>query len=184
MSCLKTLTGLGRSCDSNIPGLRVVYFANREDVESITMADGETGVTVSAITMVSGATFYKYYFAKNTGSLTTTHVRSDENGNNYYTAVINLQFNKMEAAKHVEIEALAEGNLIAIATDNNGVHHLVGYDNYLSSEGEEIAGSGASIDDRNGYTLTLTATEKVIGRIIPAENFDAIMSGKIAEPGA
>lgn len=179
MSCLKTLTGLGRSCDSNIPGLRIVAFANREDVASVTF--GADGLSVSAITMASGATFYKYYFAKNTGSLTTTHVRSDENGNNYYTAAINLQFNKMEAAKHVEIEALAEGNLIAIATDNNGIHHLVGYDNYLSSEGEEIAGSGASIDDRNGYTLTLTATEKKIGYIVPDEVYNSLA---ISEPAA
>ena len=179
MSCLKTLTGLGRSCESNIPGLRVVYFANREDVSDVTFeADG---ITVSAITMASEAKFYKYYFAKNTGSFVTTHVRSDENGNNYYTATINLQFNKMEAAKHVEIEALAEGNLIAVAVDNNGQAHLVGYDDYLSSEGEEIATSGAGIDDRNGYTLTLTATERKIGRILK----DISIMDQIAlEPGA
>lgn len=179
MSCLKTLNGLARACDSNVPGLRIVYFANREDVASVSF--GDDGITVSGITMASGATFYKYYFAKNTGSLTTTHVRSDENGNNYYTATINLQFNKMEAAKHVEIQALAEGNLIAVAVDNNGKAHLVGYDDYLSSEGEEIAVSGAGIDDRNGYALTLTATEKVIGRIL-ADN--SIMDAISAEPGA
>lgn len=179
MSCLKTLTGLARACDSNVPGLRIVYFANREDVSGVTF--GADGITVSAITMVGSAKFYKYYFAKNTGSLTTTHVRSDENGNNYYTATINLQFNKMEAAKHVEIQALAEGNLIAVAIDNNGKAHLVGYDDYLSSEGEEIAVSGAGIDDRNGYALTLTATETVIGRIL-ADN--SIMDAISAEPGA
>lgn len=182
MSCLKTLTGLARACDSNVPGLRIVYFANREDVVSVAFSETEEPkITVTGITMASGAKFYKYYFAKNTGSLTTTHVRSDENGNNYYTATINLQFNKMEAAKHVEIEALAEGNLIAVAVDNNGKAHLVGWDEYLSSEGEEIATSGAGIDDRNGYTLTLTATEKVIGRIL-ADN--SIMDEISAEPGA
>lgn len=179
MSCLKTLTGLARACESNVPGLRVVYFANREDVSGVTFeADG---ITVSSITMVGEAKFYKYYFAKNTGSLVIIHVRSDENGNNYYTATINLQFNKMEAAKHVEIEALAEGNLIAVAIDNNGKAHLVGYDEYLSSEGEEIATSGAGIDDRNGYTLALTATEQKIGRILKD---NSIMDGISVEPGA
>lgn len=179
MSCLKTLTGLGRSCESNIPGLRTVYFANREDVSDV--AFEADGITVSAITMATEAKFYKYYFAKNTGSLVTTHVRSDENGNNYYTTTINLQFNKMEAAKHVEIEALAEGNLIAVAVDNNGKAHLVGYDDYLSSQGEEIATSGAGIDDRNGYTLTLTATEQKIGRILKDIS---IMDQISVEPGA
>lgn len=179
MSCLKTLTGLARACESNVPGLRVVYFANREDVSAVTF--GADGITVSSITMAGTAKFYKYYFAKNTGSLTITHVRSDENGNNYYTAAINLQFNKMEAAKHVEIEALAEGNLIAVAVDNNGKAHLVGYDEYLSSEGEEIATSGAGIDDRNGYTLTLTATEQKIGRIL---SDNSIMNDISVEPGA
>ena len=179
MSCLKTLTGLGRACESNIPGLRVVYFANREDVSNV--AFEADGITVSAITMANTAKFYKYYFSKNTGSLVTTHVRSDENGNNYYTATINLQFNKMEAAKHVEIEALAEGNLIAVAVDNNGKAHLVGYDDYLSSEGEEIATTGAGIDDRNGYTLTLTATEQKIGRILKDIS---IMDEISNEPGA
>lgn len=179
MSCLKTLNGLARTCDSNIPGIRRVLFANREDVSAVTF--GSDGVTVSGITMASGASFYAYYFAKNTGSLTTTHVRSDENGNNYYTAVLALQFNKMEAAKHVEVEALAEGNLIAIATDNNGIHHLIGYDEYLSSEGEEIAVSGAGIDDRNGYALNLSSTEKKIGRIVPDTVYNSLT---IVEPGA
>lgn len=181
MSCLKTLAGLARQCESNLPGIKRVLFANREDVTGISYSDGDTGVTVSAITMVTGTSFYAYYFAKNTGSLTTSHVRSDENGNNYYTTVLALQFNKQEAAKHVEISALAEGNLIAIVTDNNDVNHLVGYDNYLSSEGEEIAVTGASADDRNGYALSLSATEKKIGRIVP----DTVMATlTITEPGA
>ena len=181
MSCLKTLNGLARTCDSNIPGIRRVLFANREDVANVEFQDADSGITVSSITMASGASWYVYYFAKNTGSLTTTHVRSDENGNNYYTSVLALQFNKMEAAKHVEVEALAEGNLIAIATDNNGVHHLVGYDEWLSSEGEEIAVSGAGIDDRNGYALNLTSVERKIGRIVP----DTVYNGlTITEPGA
>lgn len=182
MSCLKTLTGLARACESNVPGLRVVYLANREDVASVAFSEAEDPkITVTGITMAEGKKFYKYYFAKNTGSLTTTHVRSDENGNNYYTAAISLQFNKMDASRHVEVEAMAEGNLIAIAIDNNGIRHLVGYDEYLSSEGEEIATSGAGIDDRNGYTVALTATERVIGRIIAnSVNLDEIS----VEPGA
>ena len=167
MSCLKSLSGLGRQCESNLPGIKRVLFANREDISGVTFVDSSSGITVSSITMETGAKFYAYYFAKNTGSLVTTQVRNEENGSNYYTSVITLQFNKLEAAKHIEISALAEGNLIAIVTDNNDVNHLVGYDEYLSSDGSEIAATGASADDRNGYALTLSATERKIGRIVP-----------------
>ena len=77
----------------------------------------ESAHTVSAMTAASGATdakLYEYEFARQTGSLTSTITVDETAGVRYYTNVAALQFSRLEAEKHVEIEALAQGQLIGI----------------------------------------------------------------------
>ena len=158
MSCSKTLGGIQASCDTNLGGIKTAWFANFGEVS----ISGQTGHTVSlAFTPAdTGVTkMVKYEFAKQTGSLTSTQVRNDQNGTNYYTNAIHLVFSKMEASKHIEVSALAEGRLTAVILDTNGKYWVVGLDTYVSSDGSEIASTGVNFDDMNGYTIDLSCME-------------------------
>ena len=53
--------------------------------------------------------------------------------------------------------ALAAEKLIALVEDNNGQIWVLGADSYVSGVSEEV-GTGASADDRNGYSVTIEGT--------------------------
>ena len=65
-----------------------------------------------------------------------------------------MVFNRMEAAKRVEIMAMAQGELVAIVKDANGLYWFLGYDEPLAiSAGDGLTGTARA--DRNGYSATL-----------------------------
>lgn len=178
MSCLKSLAGIAASCDTNLAGIKAIYLANFDDV---TVTVDESGHTVSAITMADSAKFYAYHFAKQTGSLTSTITKDETNGTRYYTNVVALQFTKLEAAKHIEVEALASGQLIGIVEDNNSKKHLVGYDSYLSAD-EATAQTGQSFDDLNGYNLSMSAMSAYLPFFIEDSLWNTFKEANVVEP--
>ena len=158
-SCLSnyTLQGVAFDCNANLAGIRNVwltyYDSNMVDLTAAVLSSH----TVSAITLASGASWYKYEFARNTSSLNSTLTKDDANGTRYYTNTISLVFNKLEAQKHLEAMALAAEKLAALVEDNNGKVWFLGADAYISGVSEEI-GTGTSADDRNGYSVTIEGT--------------------------
>lgn len=149
-----TLKGIPFDCDPNLAGIKDLYLTYYDDVDGKL---SESGATHTIATLPTGVSWYRYSFAKNTSSLTSTLTKDDANGVRYYTNTISLVFSKLEAAKHLEVEAMAAEKLAAIVVDNNGKAWIVGYDSYVSAS-EEEAGTGASFDDRNGYSVTLEGT--------------------------
>lgn len=159
MKCLNdvTLKGILADCNPNLAGIAEAWLGYNGD---FTIVVDETGRTVTTITAASGATsgkFYHYTFAKQTGSLTSTLTKDEAAGTRYWTNAIVLQFSKLEAAKHIEVEAMAAEQLVGIIKDNNGKYWLVGYDGYLSADDGSVAQTGASYDDMNGYTVNMSA---------------------------
>ena len=153
-SCLSdyTLKGIGFDCSANLAGVKEIYLTYYDDV---TVTPDYSAHTISAVTLSSGVSWYKYDVAVNTSSLNSVLTKSDENGSRFYTHTIELVFNKMTAEKHLEVMALAAEKLAAIVIDNNNKAWFVGADRFISGINTE-AGTGASIDgDRNGYTVTL-----------------------------
>lgn len=157
MACTQSLLGLAQSCETNLAGIKKVWITNYDDV-TLADASGDT-IKVSDITIAEGGNkFISYAFAKQTGSLTSTVTIDEANGVRYYTNEIALQFNKMEAKKHLEVEALAAGQLAVIVLDNNGKYWYVGADSYVSAT--EVSGqSGQSFGDLNGYNTTMSSME-------------------------
>lgn len=150
MSCLQTLAGLARDCQSNMGGIIEVYIANFADVLSKTLTTGQ----ISAISMAENAKFKRYAFPKNTGSLTSTYNIDPASGVRYVTSQLVLQFNRMETTKRVEITALSLGDLAVICKDANGTFWFLGYDepvNASASDGQ----TGTARGDANRYTTTL-----------------------------
>lgn len=152
-SCLSnyTLAGIGFDCNANLAGIKEVYITYFNDA---TPTIDYSAHTVTAVALATGASWYTYEFARNTGSLNSTLTKDEANGTRYYTNTLELVFNKLTAPKHLEVMALAAEKLAVIVVDNNGKKWYLGADQYVSGSAEE-AGTGTSADDRNGYTVTI-----------------------------
>ena len=156
MSCnLYTLTGMPVQCKDSIGGIKKVWFALSEDVDS-------SNVTASAHTIIpaakaSGQTvstiFKAYNFRKATGSMTSTLNSSDTAGNSFSTEVT-LQFLKQEASKHLEVMGLLMNEMVGIVKDGNGKYWFIGKD-YPVSGSAGTAETGTAMTDLNGYNITI-----------------------------
>lgn len=131
-------------------GIVKALIANFADVSSVTITDGK----VSAITMVTNKNFYEYNFPRNTGSLSSNYNIDEANGSRFVASDLVLQFNKMETAKRVAISALAQGELVVIVQDANGLYWLLGKDAPVKATGGDGL-TGTARADRNGYSITL-----------------------------
>lgn len=147
--CNVNIAGLCKDCDASRGGIVEVYAANYGDLTP-TISAG----TITAITVASGASVYKYEFRKGTGSMTSTLNIDEANGVNYISTELVLQFSKMETRKRIEMAALAVGELVFIVKDANGKFWYLGMDEAVTAS----AGSGQTgqaIGDGNFYTITL-----------------------------
>jgi hypothetical protein len=173
-SCLTNyaLKGIGYDCNPNLAGVKEVYMTYFDDAD-VSGAINYSAHTISAVTLSSGVSWYKYSFAQDTSSLNSVLTKDDAAGTRYYTHTIELVFNKLTADKHLEVMALAAEKLAAIIVDNNGKKWYVGADKYVSGTASET-GTGASADDRNGYTVTIEGTSAYLpfeftGNIVAAD---------------
>lgn len=150
MACNQTLTAILRDCSPSMGGILEAYFANKEDVKEVTIAEEQ----VSAITMEDGKKFTKFQFARNTGSMSSTYTKDPTTGVNYVTTELNLVFNRMETTKRVAIAALAQNDLVAIVKDANGKYWYLGFNEPVTATtGDGVTGTARG--DRNGYSVTL-----------------------------
>lgn len=155
MACSQTLSGIVKDCLANMGGIVKVYLANREDVTSVTT----TADKVSAITMASGAKFKAYNFRPNTSSMSSNAQVNQENGTTYWQTDLLMVFNRMDTAKRIEVSAMAQGELVAIVEDANGLLWYLGKDAALTlSAGDALTGTARA--DRNGYSVTLQDNSK------------------------
>lgn len=148
-ACPIILTGIELGCKDAIAGIKEVYLIDRTAI---------TGTTVSGstITAISAGTekFKVYKFKNQTGMINSVGTFNDANENQFYTNDLTLKFNKLEAAKRTEIEAMSKGRLAAIVKTNAGQYIYLGYDNEVTVTAN-VATSGTAFGDQNGYQLTL-----------------------------
>ena len=148
--CNVNIAGLCKDCESSRGGIIEVYAANYGDLTPTVSAG-----TITAITVATGASVYKYEFRKGTGSMTSTLNVDAANGVNYVATELLLQFSKMETRKRIEMSALAVGELVFVVKDANGKFWYLGMDEAVTAS----AGSGQTgqaIGDGNFYSITLT----------------------------
>ena len=175
------LKGILADCNPNLAGIREAWLGYFGDFN--VTADTETSAATHYITAISAATgaqdgkLHHYTFAKNTGSLNSTLTKDEANGTRYWTNQVNLQFSKLEAYKHLEVEAMAAEQLVGVILDNNGKYWYVGFDSYLSADDGATAQTGASFDDMNGYTVPMSQ----MSAYLPFEIEYATFSSLIAE---
>ena len=174
MGCLQTLAGIKNTCAPSLGGIKRAWFANYDD---FTFGVEESAHTITAVTATTGTSkFYEYEFNRQTGSLTSTITVDEANGVRYYTNTAALQFTKMEAEKHVEIEALAAGHLIGLFEDANDNIWVCGVDNYMSAS-DLNAQSGQAFGDLNGYTTSLSQMSAHLPYKIEYSTFKTYVDG-------
>ena len=176
MACLSnyTLKGILADCNPNLAGIQEAYLGYYGDFDVTVNVSAQTVSSISAATGATSGKFYHYTFAKQTGSLNSTLTKDDTNGTRYWTNTVTLQFSKMEAEKHLEVEAMAAEQLVAIIKDNNLKYWFVGLDGYLSADDAQ-ANSGQSYDDLNGYNLTMNAMSAYLPFEIDYSKFESLI---------
>lgn len=131
-------------------GIVTVYLANKSDVSAVTVTSNK----VTAITMDSSAKFKTYSFRPNTSSMSSNYQVNLENGTKFVQTDLVLVFNRMDTTKRVEVVAMAQGELVAMVRDANGLLWFLGFDAPLVlSAGDGLSGTARA--DRNGYSATL-----------------------------
>ena len=154
MACSQSLSGLTYDCSGiGLGGIKEVYVAQWN---ASTIATGVTqDSTTGTVTGITGMSFVKYEFRKNTGSMTSTF-NADEG---YVTTEVVLHFDKMETKKRLEMSALSLDDLFVLVVDNNQKVWVLGLDApVVASAGTGQTGANR-ISDRNYYEITLQSND-------------------------
>lgn len=142
------------TCGYSLPEVKDIYVANFADVTAAPVNyNCESGVTVSAITLASGSTFYHIEPAKNSVTFTDELVVED-NGNKYRTHTITFNITgKYDKDMVCPVDALSLGRFFVVVATADGEYLALGRNTGLEASEQSVAGGG----DTNGITVTLTA---------------------------
>ena len=89
--------------------------------------------------------------------------------------MLSLVFPKQDAAKRLEVNALAQAGLMAIVQDNNDNYWLLGKDEpLLMTTG--TAETGTARADRNGYALEFTDGQKQMPYTVDGSIVEGLLS--------
>lgn len=143
------------NCGYSLGSIKYIYLANYEDVSGSSI-DTASGQSVTAITMASGAQFYKIEPARNSASWTDELVVNDD-GSKYRTHTINFNVVGTYNANMADVvDALSLGKYVAVLEKNDGNMVMLGRTAGVEASVTTVGGS----DDNsvvNGIQVTLTA---------------------------
>ena len=177
MACDLTL-GRIEPCKDVVGGLHAVYFINYADAPSSDIVYDVTNTDVIETINSTPSTINAYkYELKGNSSFEQTITSSRENGTTVFDQVLNLTLKKQDLTTHKEVKLLAFGRPKVVVEDHNGNFFLMGLDYGADVTGGTIA-TGAAMGDLSGYTLTLTANEK-----LPANFLEATDEAGLATAG-
>lgn len=142
------------TCAYSLPEVKDIYIANFNDVTNAGVNyNCESGVTVSGITLASGASFYHIEPAKNSVTFTDELVVED-NGNKYRTHTLTFSLNgKYDKDMVCPVDALALGRFFVVVATADGEYLALGRTTGLEASEQSVSGGS----DNNGITVTLTA---------------------------
>lgn len=169
MSCTSiTLTGIALDC-GNVGGISEFYMVDILDVSGFTFS----GETMQTISMVSGKKFKKYSINPGNANFQSAPTKNDQNDTLFYTTTTTAVFNKMDASKRAEMNALGKGKVYVIVKDNNDTYWFIGYGSYNSAA--PTASTGANWGDANKYDLVLTAITKETPMVVASGAISSIV---------
>ena len=177
MGCLSdfTLKGITLDCNPVLAGIKRVYLGYNDQLTITPDPQTQTATIAAKEGAESTAKLYAYDIVANTGGLTSTITKNEQNGTRYYTNTITMQFTRLEAAKHLEVQAMAAEALVAVVETNDGRYWVVGADSYLSATESNVQ-TGSSFDDLNGYTISLAARSAYLPFEIQYSGFSSLIA--------
>jgi len=167
MSCQKySIKGLERGCRDSRGSIVKVWISNNTEIPAVNMTlDASTGAITHLDTSVCDYAHFKpYTFNKNTGSLTSSAVISEQAGTSFETK-LSLTFIKQDTGKRLEMMSLALSDTIAIVKDGNGEYHFLGWDEPIECTAL-TATTGQNATDGNNYVIEITDNSVELPRII------------------
>ena len=152
-------------CKDVLGGITKVYFVNFGDLGTVTFNAGDE------ISNMTGTASAFQYDVKGSSSLEQAITSSRENGTTFFEQTLTLSLPKLSKEDNKEIKLLAYGRPHIVVEDYNGNCMMCGVDFGCEITGGSIA-TGAAMGDMSGYSLTLTATEKM-----PANFIESAVAG-------
>ena len=171
MNCPITLKGIQTDC-AGTGGVKEIYIIDRIDVSTL-VVDPSTSV-ITGITPVSGKKFYTYQLRKQIANMESTINADDQAGTVWVQTDLNASFQKMNAAKRLELQALSLGSVAVIVKDGNNKYWYLGYENPVTLTAG-TGSTGTAYGDANQYAMTLTD----MGSSLPYEVDPLIISAII-----
>ena len=173
MSCDIT-NGRVESCKDSVSGLKCIYFANFDDLDTDNITyDGTHGDVIDTWQPASPITLYKYELKSSENSFTTQVQTSRDNGTTFFEQTLAISLKKQDFAMHKNIKLLAYGRPRIIVRTMTDQFFLMGLAQGCDTTAGEIS-SGAALGDFNGYKLTFVASE-----VLPANFLDIDSQGAL-----
>ena len=160
MSCDITNGRIGQ-CKDSVSGLKAIYFANFDDLDSDNVTyDGTNGDVIDTWQPAAPLSLYKYELKSTQNSFQTAIESSRDNGTTFFTQTLVAALKRQDFATHKNVKLLAYGRPRIIVRTMTDQFFLMGLDHGADVSAGEIS-SGAALGDFNGYSLTFTAMEEL-----------------------
>lgn len=138
-----------QNCENSRGGVKSIMIGNYVD-GAVQWNSGHTEVTG----VTSAVTFYNFPIRKNTCSMTSTATIDFANGTNYVTTELSAVFTKQDSAKRLSMNSLLLTDAIAVVTDANNIHYLLGSESPVNASAG-TSETGTSATDGSKYTITM-----------------------------
>lgn len=182
MSCDIT-NGRIEQCKDSVSGLKAIYFANFDDLDSDNVVYDATDTDViDTWQPAAPLNLYKYELKSTTNSFTTAINSSRDNGTTFFEQTLVAALKRQDFATHKNVKLLAYGRPRIIVRTMTDQFFLMGLDQGADVSAGEIS-SGAALGDFNGYSLTFTAMEELPANFINVTT-EAALATAFADAGA
>jgi len=169
MACELITHGYADDCQSNVGGIKAIYFLNYGVVLTQPSANyGATDFTdqLNTLTLTPAAsTLYKYEL-KGANSFEQTITSSRENGTTFVEQTLTFTTKGLSALQTKQMKLLAYGRPTVIVQTNSNKFLLAGLE-YGMDVTTGVISNGTSMGDLVGYTMTLVGQE-----LIPANHLN------------
>lgn len=173
MACILA-AGRLEPCKDKVGGLKAVYFINYEPLD-VTRGTDDSVTDLKKADGTTDVTGFKYDLRGSNNSFEESVNASRDNGTVFYEQTLTLNLKGLTKADHKELKLMAYGRPHVIVEDNNGSFFLMGEQHGADVTGGTIT-RGSAMGDMYGYTLTLTAQEKLPASFVDVADLTTIMS--------
>ena len=165
------------TCGYVLNEVKDLYLANYNDVTAAPVDyNCESGVTVSAITLASGAKFSHIEVARNSVTYTDELVVEDS-GAKYRTHTITFGVNGSYDKDMVcPVDALSLGRFFVVVKTASGEYLVLGRTAGLEASEQSVAGG----TDNNGITVTLSANVAESAVPLSASAIETVLENIVA----